>query len=83
MYSLTMQEEFEMFCVYEKPKDFPNSWVVRRICVIPGLLGEIMDQHITLETSTHGEIEEWALKKGLTRLPRSSEDPPQIVETWI
>jgi hypothetical protein len=72
----------KMWTVYDHPADFPDSVVARMFVVIGG------KSHGTDECIRAATLEgvRWALCRyhpGLTRLPRSEGDEPQIVETWL
>ena len=71
----------EMFVVYERPLDYPHSYVVRRhlICVgkaivdgLPFLVGPDLEG-----------IREVLSHRGLMNLGRHPEDDPVIKEVWV
>jgi hypothetical protein len=68
-----------MWTVYEKPLDFPDSFVARLFLIGAG--GSIATNQL-LFGKTLDEIR-LRLPPGLTRIPREPEDQKQIVETWI
>lgn len=68
-----------MWTVYERPTDFPNSFVARRWRVTAE--GAVATGDLVL-AGTLERIRE-ALPPGLYRLPREAEDDPVIVETWF
>lgn len=69
--------------IYERPKDYPDSYVARRFYgTFP-----TSDYHISPEI---GPLREWAKKMVLKwnqseayNLGRSPGDQPQIVESWV
>lgn len=66
----------EMWCVYDHPRDYPNSFVARLF------VGEkATEQHIIamdLET-----IRVFMANNGYSRIHRYPEDDPRIVEIWL
>ncbi len=71
----------EMWTVYDSPLDYPGKfvarlWVIRRGDPEPRPTGDLAI------ASTLEAVREM-LPFGLTLLPRSEEDEPQIVESWI
>lgn len=67
------------YVVYARPKDYPNEYVARVLDVAPGTVEpkEICGRAESLE-----ELRK-TLPPGLSRIPRSPQDDPEIVETWI
>lgn len=76
---------FETYTIYEKPKDFPTSFVVRRWTVGPGVLDPQPDPAPLLIAPTLATARAaLALHvPGLSCLPRDPTDDSVIVETWI
>ena len=68
-----------MWVIYERPKDHPDSFVVRRAEVYAG--SKRFDEQCTLASSL--EDARHALPRGLTRLGRHPADEPSIVEVWV
>lgn len=68
-----------MWTVYEKPTDHPDGYVVRRFdCTAEG--------PVATHDAYVGELEairDALWEAGLIRMPRRSDDEPQIVETWL
>ena len=64
-----------MWMIYDRPKDHPDGFIARRFeSIMPTgdtLAGELEELRSTFEAA------------GLFRLPRSEDDEPQIVETWL
>jgi hypothetical protein len=64
-----------LYCVYRRPIDFPDVFVVR---ILEGSTpGEVVAIGETLESVRS------QLPSGLTNIGRDSQDEPQIVEVWI
>ena len=70
----------EVYVVYKHPTDYPNNYIVRRQVVHAGQI--TIDAEPTAVTLTL-ETARVAIPSGLIRLPRRSDDEPQIVECWI
>ncbi len=64
--------------IYEHPLDAPNQYVVRRFEILPG---QVIPQE-ALYTNTLEQARD-LVPKGLVRVPRSKDDPPFFVETWL
>ena len=71
-------DELSLWTVYEHPKDFPGQFIARRWIV--GGEGRPTNDVLVAE-SLEGVRKQ--LPDGLVRLPRNTEDPPVVVETWI
>ena len=65
----------ELWTVYDSPIDLPGHFVARKWLLDKPTNELLLDR--TLE-GLRGKLPE-----GLTRLERSPQDDPQIVETWI
>lgn len=68
------------FVIYEKPIDFPSNFVVRRFAAGKGRV-EFDERAMAIVNDLEAARE--SLPEGLVRIPRSRQDAPQIVETWI
>jgi hypothetical protein len=70
-----------VWVVYERPRDFPDSFVVRRQAVMGKGKPILIDTtvHIAATLSKARKL----LPNGLIRLDRMDGDEPQIVETWV
>lgn len=68
-----------IWTVYNKPKDHPHGFMARRHEVAKGRHRSTMD---TLKADLP-EIRKVFRKAGLTRMIRSPEDEPHIVEVWL
>ena len=64
------------YAIYEKPLDYPESFVVRR------WVGMTPDQHPTAVVPTLTAARQ-QVPDGLICLPRYRSDDPVIVEVWI
>lgn len=70
------------FAVYEKPADFPNSFVVRKWFIDPGSTEPRPDRNPCIIGPTLEAVRE-QIPAGLTRIERLPADDPVIVEVWI
>lgn len=70
----------DLWVIYDHPSDYPNHFVVRRQRVNADSTISL-DSHCFL-TVTIAEARSH-IPSGLTRVPRSAEDSPVIVETWL
>lgn len=65
-----------IWTVYDRPSDFPNSVIARRWWLTTAtddiIVGRTLD-----------DIRDELKLKGLICLPRSELDDPKIVETWL
>lgn len=76
---LVADQQCVMWCVYDKPKDYPGFYVAR--------------PHIASRAGAHAigfaisavQLDDVraAIPQGLTRIGRAPEDDPVIIETWI
>lgn len=76
-------EPLSIWCVYEKPRDYPNNWIARRweiYCDGKTLPTNDVIVSLSLE-DVRGCLE--SEQYGLVRMVRHPNDDPKIVETWI
>lgn len=69
-----------LYTVYERPKDYPEGYVIRRFEIRPESPDPIPCE------ATYGatlDIVRERLPLGLVRLKRSIGDEPHIVEVWV
>lgn len=66
----------DVWTVYDNPKDYPGWFVARRF-TLDGPTGDTMTAR-RLE-----DLRNSLMTMGLTCIPRSPEDDPVIVESWI
>jgi len=72
-------EDLSIWVVYERPRDYPTSYVVRRHAISQGGsygMGDL-SVHATLDEA-RAAIPSWTV-----RLERDPNDEPQILESWI
>lgn len=70
------------FTIYEKPKDYPDKFVVRRWGVVHGRSMPVPDPKAWAVTDSL-EMARKSLPRGLYRTARHPQDDPVIVETWV
>lgn len=77
----TAQPRIEMsqWVVYERPRDYPNKFVLRRWDIRAGSMIATDD----LQTADSLAAIRKAVPAGLYRLKRFEEDDPCIVEVWL
>ena len=64
-----------MFVIYERPRDYPGHYVVRRF------VGEFPTEDFAIARSL--EEARTHIPTGLYKLPRFPEDDAPIVEVWM
>ena len=69
-----------MWVIYERPRDYPNGYVVRRHVVVPG--SGIWVDPIAVGVSSL-ELARREIPQGLFRRGRQDGDDPAIKEVWI
>lgn len=74
-----MTDELSTYTIYDHPRDYPDSWVVRRWQVVGA--GPV-DAGVVALAPTLEEARQ-AVPPGLVCLERSQDDDLTIVETWI
>jgi hypothetical protein len=68
-----------IWTIYNRPKDYPDGFIARLHEVAKG-------KHGPTDKTIKGALDDIRhafYRAGLTRLPRSPEDEPQIVESWL
>lgn len=70
-----------VWAIYERPRDFPEHFVVRRWRVLDGRRHPVPDHLAGLATSL--EKARGMVPTGLTRLAHQPGEDPKIVETWV
>lgn len=66
----------DIWTVYDSPKDL-RGWFVARRFTLDGPTPDV------ITTRTVDEVRDVMRRMGLTCIPRSPEDDPVIVESWI
>ncbi len=69
-----------IWTIYDKPDDYPHSFVARRFEVRRGVLLPIRTADAIISADL--EAVRSQLPKGLSLIPREAGDEPQIVESW-
>ncbi|MEM1027427.1 MAG: hypothetical protein AAGJ38_05030 [Planctomycetota bacterium] len=79
--SIDPTDALVMYVVYERPRDFPNTYVVRRHFTRPkgGTVAEATPWAVAPDL----DAARLSLPLGLHCLTRSPGDDPVIVETWM
>ena len=73
-----MTDVFSMWVIYERPRDFPQGFIVRRWDITgPGPTPGPAYAELTLEAARRH------VPPGLECLPRFENDEPTIVEAWL
>lgn len=70
------------FTIYEKPKDYPDKFVVRRWAVVRGQPNPVPDPKAWAVTDSLEQARA-SLPPGLVCIDRYAQDDPVIVETWV
>jgi hypothetical protein len=70
-----------VYTVYERPDDYPRSFVVRRTVIAPGGVS-VPDEVPLAIADTLREARE-AIPQGCFRLDRDPLDAPAILEVWL
>jgi len=74
-------EDFNIWTLYDHPADFPDSYVARRFS---GMTGKATDQTIIGETPGEILVKIQAVDPNACMfIPRSPNDDPVIMGTWI
>lgn len=68
-----------MFVMYEHPKDFPQSYVVRQMILVSGLIFKLDEPTMVTDSLENARK---SLPLGLYCLERTPWDDPVILETW-
>lgn len=68
-----------MWIVFEKPDDYPNSWVARRWLVYD--VPQPTPEHLI--SPSLDVLEDVLLRMGFAKLARSPEDDPAVLSTWV
>ncbi len=76
-----MNKPIDNYVVFDSPEDYPGLFVVRRFVVTQGKIDPDEDPYML--GSDYYLIEREMAIKGLFRIPRSQEDPPSLMETWV
>jgi hypothetical protein len=75
-----MSDALSIWVIYDHPEDFPTSFVARRHIAYGPQAGPTQDLVVSTDVETLREIL-WLA--GLTKLDRSPDDAPHIMETWL
>lgn len=78
---MRMTKNLSLFTVYDHPKDFPDHFVCRRFDIVDG---DVKPTGDFIKRKTLAGIRKVMNNmNNLTPIPRSEEDDPNIIETWI
>jgi hypothetical protein len=74
-----MATALHQYVIYEKPKDYPNKYVVRLWIIGPGTVqaGPLVSTCDTIEQARK------TIPKGLVQIPAFENDDPVISEVWM
>lgn len=78
-YLASLSDRMPMFTITDHPADFPDFYVARLSLTLPR--PAVLDVAIMDESLERLRVTMEAL--GLTRLERSPQDDPVVVETWL
>ncbi|RBB38872.1 hypothetical protein DPV79_15950 [Burkholderia reimsis] len=73
---------FSMWVIYERPRDYPEQYVARRLRANSGG-GVITLRGDVILGDTLDEVRARLKPFGLHRIARDPRDEPQVVETWL
>lgn len=76
----TSETDLVMWTVYDHPRDFPHSFVARKLVV--GRDGAI-DTSQVIVCRQVVLIREWMQRRGFWCMPRQAADDPVILEVWL
>jgi hypothetical protein len=71
----------DVWVIFDHPRDQPDFYVVRRQRATRD--GTILHDHRIYGFRELEKARAWLIQQGLTRLNRSLEDDPVILEIWI
>lgn len=77
---MTGNDFLDMFTIYERPRDYPNGYVVRRSVVRPNNVIEV--DAVAQYAATLGAARA-LVPVGKIRMARDPNDDPAIVEVWL
>jgi hypothetical protein len=80
-----LQDKLVMYVVYNRPRDYPEEFVIRRWFIGPdhdGILAQFMDTQLYARSRTLVGIRA-EVPPGMFRMPRYDDDDPAIYETWV
>jgi hypothetical protein len=77
------QRFLSLFAIYDRPKDYPDKYVVRRHRVLLGLKKAWTETDRDCSLADSLEEARLLLPPGLHNLGRTPEDDPAIAEVWV
>lgn len=69
-----------IWTIYDRPRDFPNTFVARRHEAMAGATRPTQDVMICTDLE---RLRDHLARMGLTMIPREPGDDPMIVESWL
>lgn len=75
-----MVNRLSMWTIYDRPADYPDSFVARRWEAVDG---EAVSTNVIMRSDSLEWLREQMMDMGLVCLSRNDSDEPQVVETWI
>lgn len=78
--SASSRSTLYLYTVYDHPADYPQHFVVRKFAIGPGTVTQTDDVQLYESLPL---VWRAMMDQGLVCLPRSTDDDPKIVETWM
>ena len=72
----------QTWTIFRHPRDYPNSYVVRRFDIVPGSREPVPSMYPHAIGPTLEAVRQ-TIPPGLMRFDRHPMDEPQIVEIWM
>ena len=80
-----MSDRLDGFTIYENPSDRPGHYVLRGWSVGP--TGDVVHERFAISMpigpKALAALRQGMVEQGFVRIPRSDDDEPQILETWV
>ena len=77
-----MSEVLSMYVMYERPRDYPDAYVLRRWSIVPGQPEPVSSDPPVCVAPTR-EAAERQVPAGLTRVGPWQGDEPQIIGVYV
>lgn len=76
-----MNEPLRTYCIYERPRDFPDNYVVRAWDIVSGVAAPVRDWNLKLAATLEGARA--LIPAGKVNIGRMDGDDPAIYEVWV